>query len=42
LCLAVYYGTYITIGILVLKVILFIITLIALYGVAKGILLTVG
>jgi hypothetical protein len=34
----VYYGTYIAIAILVLKIILLIITLLALYGVAKGIL----
>jgi hypothetical protein len=32
----VYYGTYIAIAILVLKIILLIVTLIALYGVAKG------
>jgi hypothetical protein len=34
---AVYYGTYIAIAILVLKIILLIVTLLALYGVAKGI-----
>jgi hypothetical protein len=33
----VYYGTYIAIAILVLKIILLIVTLLALYGVAKGI-----
>jgi hypothetical protein len=32
----VYYGTYIAIAILVLKIILLIVTLLALYGVAKG------
>jgi hypothetical protein len=34
----VYYGTYIAVAILVLKIILLIVTLLALYGVAKGIL----